>query len=57
MLFDNECDRAQEASLDDPAIEQRMIQLLVRHMKENEAPTEQYERLGLDAVNQAGEPT
>jgi hypothetical protein len=55
MLFDCESDRAQEAPLDDPVIEQRMIQLLVRHMKENEAPPEQYERLGLDGVNVAGE--
>jgi hypothetical protein len=56
MLFDNESDPAQDAPLDDPAIEKRMIGLLVRHMKENEAPAEQYERLGLDAVNDAGEP-
>ena len=56
MLFDVEKDHAQQAPLDDPTVERRMIGLLVRHMKENEAPVEQYERLGLDPVNDAGDP-
>ncbi len=56
MLFDLEADHAQEAPLKDAAVERRMIGLLVRHMKENEAPVEQYERLGLDPVNDAGDP-
>ncbi len=47
MLFDLDADPRQEHPLDDPAIEARMIKLLVRCMQENDAPAEQYERLGL----------
>ena len=47
MLFDLESDYEQNTPLDDPAAEQRMIELLVKVMKENDAPAEQYERLGL----------
>jgi hypothetical protein len=47
MLFDLRCDPAQERPLADPEAEGRMIEHMKRLMKENEAPPEQYERLGL----------
>lgn len=47
LLFDIEKDPRQEHPLQDPAIEQRMTQHLLRLMKENDSPVEQYERLGL----------
>lgn len=40
-------DPAQENPLTDPALEQRMIGLLVGLMEFTESPAEQYERLGL----------
>jgi arylsulfatase A-like enzyme len=55
LLFDVQNDRAQQAPLADPVVERRMIGLLVRHMKENDAPAEQYVRLGLDPVKDAGD--
>ncbi|MFI5610338.1 sulfatase [Amycolatopsis sp. NPDC051903] len=50
MLFDLETDPRQQSPLSDPALELRMIELLVKLMRENEAPPEQYERLGLPAT-------
>jgi len=50
MLFDLEQDPAQEHPLDDPAVEKHMIDLMVKLMKENDAPMEQFERLGLPAA-------
>lgn len=47
LLFDLEADPAQEHPIDDPEAERRMIAHLVRLMKENDAPAEQFERLGL----------
>jgi len=47
LLYDLQSDSAQENPLNDPAIEQRMIALMVGLMQASEAPTEQYERLGL----------
>ncbi|MEN6548699.1 MAG: sulfatase-like hydrolase/transferase, partial [Armatimonadia bacterium] len=47
MLFDCENDPQQEHPLDDPEAEKMMIEHLVRLMRENDAPAEQYERLGL----------
>ncbi len=47
MLFDLQADPKQERPLDDAAVEAMMIDHLVRLMKENDAPVEQYERLGL----------
>ena len=47
LLFDLQSDPNQENPLTDAEIEKRMIKLLVEKMKENEAPLEQYERLGL----------
>jgi len=49
LLFDIEKDPRQEHPLQDPAAKQRMIQHLLRLMKENDSPVEQYERLGLPA--------
>ncbi|SQI25966.1 sulfatase [Salmonella enterica subsp. arizonae] len=45
LLFDLRGD-----PIHDEAIEARMINLLIRLMKENDAPAEQYRRLGLDVV-------
>jgi arylsulfatase A-like enzyme len=47
MLFDLENDPSQQHPLDNPEIEKRMIELLMSLMKANDAPTEQFERLGL----------
>ncbi len=47
LLFDLAADPAQEHPITDPDIEVRMTDHLLRLMRENEAPTEQYERLGL----------
>ncbi|NLG50199.1 MAG: sulfatase [Chloroflexi bacterium] len=47
MLFDLQADPQQEHPIDDPAVEARMIEHLVRLMRENDAPEEQYQRLGL----------
>lgn len=49
MLFDLAGDPEQTSPIKDPAAEERMIRLLVAHMKEADAPAEQYERLGLQA--------
>jgi arylsulfatase A-like enzyme len=48
MLFDVENDPGQERLVDDPDVEERMCRHIVRLMKANDAPPEQYERLGLD---------
>ena len=47
LLFDLQNDPDQKNPLIDADIEKKMIKLLVEKMKENEAPLEQYERLGL----------
>ncbi len=47
LLFDLQNDPKQENSINDTEIEKRMIKLLVELMKENDAPIEQYKRLGL----------
>jgi arylsulfatase A-like enzyme len=49
LLFDNAADYAQKHPVKDPAVEQRMIKHLIREMKANDAPADQYERLGLPA--------
>ena len=46
-LYDLQSDPRQECPLSDPSVEKRMIDHLLRCMKECEAPIEQYERLGL----------
>lgn len=47
LLFDLQSDPGQQHPLQDAEIEARMCAILVRLMKENDAPVEQYERLGL----------
>jgi len=47
MLFNLQEDPQQEHPLQDPKIEAMMIDHTVRLMQENDAPVEQYERLGL----------
>ncbi len=53
MLFDLESDPMQEHPISDPKIEQRMIDHMVRLMTENDAPKEQFERLGLPVFSVA----
>jgi len=48
MLFDLPTDPNQEHPIDDPEAERMMIAHMVRLMKENDAPSEQFERLGLE---------
>lgn len=48
LLYDLKEDPKQEHPLHDPVIEERMIKNMVRLMKENDAPKEQYVRLGLE---------
>jgi hypothetical protein len=48
MLFDLEDDPRQEKPLHNPDIEAQMIRHIVRLMRENDAPPEQFERLGLE---------
>jgi hypothetical protein len=47
LLFDLETDPKQEKPINDPGIEEHMIEMMVDLMKENDAPPEQFERLGL----------
>ena len=47
LLFDLENDPAQANPLEDKKVEKRMADLMIGVMKENDAPVEQYERLGL----------
>ncbi|HCU36104.1 MAG TPA: sulfatase [Armatimonadetes bacterium] len=48
MLFDLQEDPGQEHPLDDPDVEDMMIDHLIREMRANDAPAEQYTRLGLE---------
>ena len=48
LLHDIDADPKQENHLDDSGIEEKMIQHLIREMKANDAPPEQYQRLGLE---------
>ncbi|TNJ67763.1 sulfatase [Paenibacillus hemerocallicola] len=47
LLFDLQTDPGQLYPLSDERIEQHMRQLMIRLMQQNDAPPEQYERLGL----------
>ncbi len=49
MLFDLDNDPHQLEPIEDAEIERMMIDHLLREMAANDAPSEQYERLGLDA--------
>jgi arylsulfatase A-like enzyme len=57
LLFDLHADPKQEQPLDDPETEARMIGLLAGLMRANDAPDEQFERLGIpqDGVVTAAE--
>jgi arylsulfatase A-like enzyme len=46
LLFDIQTDAAQEHSMQEAVVERRMIEHMVRLMRENDAPPEQFERLG-----------
>ncbi|MBO0993153.1 sulfatase-like hydrolase/transferase [Bacillus sp. SD088] len=48
LLFDLEKDPKQLHTMEDKEIEEQMITKLLTLMEENEAPVEQYERIGLD---------
>ena len=47
LLFDLEKDPKQEHPIEDPDVEEMMIQHMIRLMRANDAPPEQFERLGL----------
>jgi len=47
LLFDNEIDYGQKSPISDIKIERRLVENMIRLMGENDAPAEQYERLGL----------
>lgn len=47
FLWDVENDPAQTTPLEDETVERRMTELMIRLMREADAPPEQYERLGL----------
>jgi hypothetical protein len=47
MLFDLQDDPGQERPIDDPSLERMMIDHMIRLMRENDTPPEQFERLGL----------
>ena len=51
VLYDLEKDPKQQQPIDDLKVENRMIQNMVRLMKENDAPEEQYQRLGLTSID------
>jgi hypothetical protein len=55
LLFDLDKDPGQEHPLKDGEIEKRMIRLMVDLMKKNDAPVDQFERLGLPFDGQADE--
>ena len=55
LLFDLESDPCQENPLIDHEVELRMVRLMVDLMRANDAPAEQYERLGLPADGQVTE--
>lgn len=48
-LFDVINDPQQKNPIDNPELEERMCRLMVKMMKENDAPYDQYVRLGLEA--------
>ena len=47
MLFDLDNDHGQNNPIQDPVIEARMITQMRQMMKENDAPPEQFDRLGI----------
>jgi hypothetical protein len=55
MLFDLATDPHQERPIVDDAVERRMIRLMMEWMQWNEAPAEQFERLGLPTQGEVGD--
>jgi hypothetical protein len=49
-LWDLATDPHQEAPIDDPAVEARLLERLSAHLKACEAPPEQFTRLGLEPL-------
>ncbi len=49
QLFDLQTDPGQLHPIHDPQVEARLIQAMIRLMRANDAPPEQYQRLGLEA--------
>jgi arylsulfatase A-like enzyme len=49
LLWDVQADPQQKQPLDDPTVEARMIEHLIRLMRECDAPPEQFARLGLES--------
>ncbi len=47
LLFDTKTDPGEEDPLDEPEVEARMLKLLVKTMKANDAPREEFIRLGI----------
>ena len=47
LLFDLQADPQQHTPITDPVVEERMVSLMTGLMRENDAPGEQFERLGL----------
>lgn len=54
MLFDLKCDPEQKHPIVDEAVELRMIDAMLKLLRANDAPTEQFERLGLPRQGRAG---
>jgi len=50
LLYDLAEDPQQQHPLQDPVVEHRMAELLVEEMRRNDAPPEQYTRLGLEVL-------
>jgi hypothetical protein len=48
QLFDVQTDPEQQTPLSDPAVEDRLLHYLVQLLRENDAPTEQFQRLGIE---------
>ena len=55
LLFDLHEDPAQEHPLDDADVELRMLRLLARLLRENDAPASQFERLGIPVDDEPGD--
>ena len=56
LLFDLENDPQQENPIHDPEVEERLCRLMVKMMLENDAPREQFERMGLEAFLEERDP-
>lgn len=57
LLFDLERDPGQESEIEDPAVEARLIRIMAELMRQNDAPPEQYERVGIPIHGMVDEET